>query len=105
MIISKKKHLKIVEDLKEKLKKAEDLKGLLTEIINKTGLPDKKDGKTILMSSDGIIAWDCASEFDFGDKVPVYKDDIYGGKVIKQEATKVVKLDKEGKKERDREQP
>lgn len=98
MFISKKKHDAIVADLKEdidylekRLVKATDLKEVLTTLV--------ADRKNYLIG-DSLSFVDCVSgsyELNLPDTVPVYVDDIFGGKVIKQEATPVTKLDKKGK--------
>jgi hypothetical protein len=55
----------------------------------------KGSGLSFLTSSGGGVYWD--NNTLLGDHVAVYVDDYFGGKVIKQEATKVVIIDKNGK--------
>lgn len=68
----------------ESLKERSSLKELL-EIIN-------RDRKNWLTFSDS--ACNGSYGFNFPDDVARYVDDYFGGKVLKQEATKLVKLDK-----------
>lgn len=74
------KHKKLTEELKE----AKDLKSILLKMSSMT-----IDGKGWSVTGGG---W----ETSLGDNVLIYVDDILGGKVIKQEGTKCLIVDKEG---------
>jgi len=71
---------------------------LLAEIVKRTGIPQPESNDLYFSIKSGDIGW-----FNFAngglslpDNVAEYVDDYYGGKVIKQEATKVVILDENG---------
>lgn len=85
--------MKIVR-LEKELAESKELKELLTCIVNRTGIPDgAKIGDYLTFGSNGA-SW--SGEIVLPDKVPVYVDDYFGGKVIKQEATKVIHITKSG---------
>ena len=83
------------QSLRDKLREAKDFKKLLEAIIEKTGIPnpDKLEGdRGFLSFGGGSIKW----SVDFPDEVAQYVDDILGGKVVKQEATKCIIIKKDG---------
>lgn len=97
MFISTKKHNRIKEEvaqlyqkkidsLTRELEYAQNLKS----IVEKLYPLHRIDGSTIRLNVSG------SSELILPDKVPVYVEDYLGGKVIKQEATKVIHITKEG---------
>lgn len=98
MFITTKKHEAIVRDLKEDLKyleieltEARDLKKVLATLA--------ADRKSYLTSDNlsCISASASGYELTLPATVPVYVEDYFGGKVIKQEATPVTILDAKGK--------
>ncbi len=96
MFILKSKHKKIILELE---KESKDLKNLLEKIIEKTGIPPAPTSKSVLTYNDGngLIEWRDTGEIILPDKYPVYtKDIITNSKVIKQEANKVIKINKKG---------
>ncbi len=93
MFISKKKYQaeisyrdKKIEDLKIELKTAQSLKDILEKMSSMTinGLSFSASGGS----------WN--TEIRLPDTVLQYADDILGGKVIKQEGTKCLVIDKDG---------
>lgn len=98
MFILKSKHEKIVTELKQRIAQAEDLHKLLEKIIDKTGIPMPEGGfhgGAFLTTLGGSVAWE---KMSLPDNIAQYVDDYFGGKVIKQEATKVVILEKDGER-------
>lgn len=102
MFITLKRHGEIVRTLKEELRGARDLKVVLEMIAEKTGFPTapKEKGKYTLgvdtgFASNFSFAW-CDATASLPDNVAQYVPDHFGGKVIKQEATKVVVLGADG---------
>lgn len=90
--------------LENELKEAKDLKELLTKIVERTGIPAFKPegGKTggYLYVTDygyGAVTGTFHNETNLPDSVLQYVDDIFGGKVIKQEAHIGIKVSKDGK--------
>lgn len=99
-MITNKKHNQIIEHknktindylskilkLEQELKEAKDLKAILEKVSS--------------MSVNGINFSACGGTFytetNLSENVLVYVDDMLGGKVIKQEGTKCVVLDKNG---------
>lgn len=82
---------KLQEELKEaenELKEAKDLKNIL-EILGKNSVA----GNYIFSAN---FATGVDNMVELSDSVAVYVDDYFGGKVIKQEATKLVVLDESG---------
>lgn len=73
--------------LEEELEKAKDLKSILHELTQKTFKFDAV--------SDGILGM-ADIELGLSDAIPRYVEDYFGGKVIKQEATKVIAITAEG---------
>ena len=99
MFISKKKHGAIVADLQEdidfleeRLEEAKNLKELLTTLVS-----SQKNYLTVDNTSGISFSVDGGYELSLPDTVPVYVEDYFGGKVIKQEATPVTILDEKGK--------
>jgi len=100
MFITKKLHNKIVADLKAELKNANerleetrkqrDAAQKLAGVLDK--LADKAAGWTEF--SNGSVNF--VHKLILPDNVPVYVDDHFGGKVIKQEVTKVIEISAEG---------
>lgn len=89
MFITKKNHNKIVCELKEKiacLEKQVELKAILERLLDKVSFTTDNN----LRFSDGNLS------LLLPDNVAQYEDDFFGGKVIKQEATKVIKILKDG---------
>ena len=95
--ITKYRHNKIVERYEELLKQYKEQinrKDKMEEIMDK--LTDKVSiCESSLSVSTRITAKELMSALP--DTVPVYVEDYFGGKVIKQEATPVTILDKNGK--------
>lgn len=97
--ITKYRHNKIVAEYKEALEiskqninrkeKFEEITEKLTDIADR--LTDKFDG--VIASIDGCIA---EGNLILPNDVARYVDDYYGGQVLKQEATKLVVIDKDG---------
>jgi len=96
MFITKKKHTKILKEMTELY--AERHSKLTQE------LKEARDLKTILEKMSGItfngqnVFYDLSSSMNisFSDEVAQYVDDLFGGKVIKQEANKAIIITKEG---------
>jgi len=96
MFITKKRHAKIVADLTAELKNANDwlfemrkqrdAAQNLQTVLGK--LADKAAGFACFSSGSLNVS----GELILPDNVPVYVDDYFGGKVIKQEATKVIEI-------------
>lgn len=100
MFISKKKHNQIIEHkdktindyltkinyLEKELDRAQDLKTILEKLYPLYTV--KGLGLNFTGSS--------SAELILPDHIPVYVEDILGGKVIKQEATKVIRITKDG---------
>ena len=74
---------KIIKDLQERLKKAENLESVLSKFSSIFG-----DGDLKFSYSMGTI--------NLGDDVLVYVDDLFGGKVIKQEGIPAIKIETNG---------
>ncbi len=70
------------------LKQAQNLKSVLEKLADKSNIIWGQN----LVFSEGTVS----ASFNLPDDVPRYVDDYCGGKVFKQEATKVVELDAEG---------
>jgi predicted transcriptional regulator len=92
-----------VIELKEELSEARELKNVLEILANKTGIPAPRYSTDTLVATGDYVnsfTWssivDIKDNFKLPDNVLVYKDDILGGKVIKQEGTKCIVIDKEG---------
>lgn len=88
--MTNKTHQRLMEELRthyeKQLEQARDLKTILSSI------------PTTIFSTKDFMA---ASSFSAGgytlpDTVPIYVDDLLGGKVIKQEGTKCIVIDKAG---------
>jgi hypothetical protein len=74
-----------IKDLEERLKKAENLETILTKFYS------------IFTSSGQILKMDYMSgELILPDDILRYVDDLFGGKVIKQEGVKAIKIEKDG---------
>lgn len=96
MFITKKKHNKeilcFVEENKRLTKELEEAKNL-KEILNQLAQ------KELTVTGGFGITVNGGSHIEFDDSVAVYVDDMLGGKVIKQEATKCLIISKDGKVE------
>jgi hypothetical protein len=80
------KHYKAeIKDLEERLKKAENLESILNKF-------------TSLFTTRGqFLKMDYTSgELILPDDILRYVDDLFGGKVIKQEGIKAIKIEKDG---------
>jgi len=99
MIITTKKHKAIVAELlktepaevaqlKAELQQARDLK----EILEKMALASNTHGTLLSSGCFNTIT----GGLNFPDNIPQYVDDFYGGKVIRQEATKVIHISRDG---------
>lgn len=100
-MITTKKHNKIISELKEEyakkhaqltqeLKEAKDLKEIL----------QKMSSLTINGNTWGVTggSWNISTaKLELNDTIAQYVDDYFGGKVIKQEATKVIEITSDGK--------
>lgn len=106
MFITKKKHEAIVKDLLAKIdlfKQYEEMRkdnqknnDKLVEILER--LTDKIGNSLTASDTYGVLSMvDGGCELILPDHVPVYVEDVNGGKVIKQEATPVTILDENGK--------
>lgn len=87
--------------LSKELEEAKSLKGLLTEIVKRTGIPpiDTKTGSGYLYGTDFGLGYSSGAwhnQINLGDDVLQYTDDILGGKVIKQEGNKCLVIAKDG---------
>src|SRR5574343_7023 len=78
----------IQSKLEKELEEAKNLKEILEKMSSMT-----INGQGFAVSGG---AWSIASEFNLPDDVLRYVDDILGGKVIKQEGTKCLVIDKDG---------
>lgn len=103
MFITKKKHNQIIEHkdktindyyakivkLENELEQSMDLKNLLEKFGDNLG---------ILLASGSYIMTASGNDWKLNlpDNVLVYEEDILGGKVIKQEGTKCLMVDKDG---------
>lgn len=79
--------------LKEELKESKDLKKIL-EAVGK--ITDDYSGVLALSGSGSLSTAYEDIENSLSDAIPRYVDDIFGGKVIKQEATKAIVISKDG---------
>jgi hypothetical protein len=93
--ITKYKHNKITEayqrqidDLREALNRKESFEKIMDKVVDKTNSLTV-DFASCVGTADLMMHLD--------DSVPRYVEDYFGGKVIKQEATKVTILDENGK--------
>lgn len=81
-----------VNKLRVDLHRANDLKDILNQLAQRVQSETKINGGIGL----NITGGDHVYNIELGDHVPVYVDDLFGGKVIKQEANKAIKIDKHG---------
>lgn len=95
-------HEKTIIDTQHRLMVAENLKEVLMKIAEKTGIPRPEGVGHMTLGIDlGLcqsyspIGWS-NKEIVLSDNVLQYVDDILGGKVIKQEANKVIVIAKDG---------
>jgi hypothetical protein len=89
MFIRTKKHKEIIARYEATIKDLQErcyVKSILEKLIDK----ETKFGSSMIIGSNGN--WDV----NLPDTVPQYVPDFFGGKVIKQEARKVIQVDKEG---------
>lgn len=68
----------------KELDSARDLKAIVEKLYQLT------------FTSNNVISFTSTGTFTLSDNIPQYVDDYFGGRVIKQEATKVVVLEKDG---------
>ena len=74
-----------IKDLEEKLKKAENLESILNKFTS------------LFTTSGQFLKMDYMSgELILPDDILRYVDDLFGGKVIKQEGIKAIKIEKDG---------
>lgn len=94
MFVSKHKYQKAldkIEHLEKSLAEAQNLKFVFETLTDVT-----RNNSDFISSLDGTLS--ASSVMDsLDDSVAIYVDDYYGGKVIKQEATPLTVLDKNGK--------
>ena len=102
--ITKYTHNKIVEVYKENIKTLQEninRKEAFEDICERLTTVVEKIHPNSFMDISGGGGWTTACGIDvmakLDDTVPVYVDDYFGGKVIKQEATPVTILDENGK--------
>lgn len=79
-----------IQKLEKEISEARNLKEILDKLTIKW---------TTITSSGGIdndVSWIGGTHFSLDESVLVYVDDYFGGKVIKQEATKLVIVDEKG---------
>jgi len=111
MFITKKKHKAIVADLEAEIKNAvadftaeiknandrlEEMRKQRDAAQKLAGVLDKLADKSASFSTFAASSLNWKSELQLPDNVPVYVDDHFGGKVIKQEVTKVIEISAEG---------
>jgi len=100
MLITKKRHAKIVAELTADLKKAQDavaeMRKQRDDAQTLAGVLERLADKSASFSTFAAGSLNFKSELKLPDNVPVYVDDYFGGKVIKQEATKVIEISAEG---------
>jgi hypothetical protein len=93
-MITNKKHNKLVEEIKKYYE------GRITELQERALRAERLE--TLLNKFSGMfgaesLQWNISSmKLNLGDDVLVYVDDLFGGKVIKQEAVKAIKIEKDG---------
>ena len=96
MFITKKRHAKIVADLTADLKNAQDwtqeMKKQRDAAQNLQVILERLADKSASFSTFAAGSLNFKSELQLPDNVPVYVDDHFGGKIIKQEATKVIEI-------------
>ena len=101
MFITKRKHNKIVKikdgDIVFYLTQIDDLKKELAEAKNLQSILNKLSGFTLNGLAYCDTGGDWRVKMDLPDTVLQYTDDILGGQVIKQEGTKCLIVDKNGK--------
>ena len=100
MIVSRKTHLRALKDKDniilsqerriEQLENEQTLTSFLEAVSERLRLGDKDAGEICFMDGNNFV------DMSLSDDVAVYVPDYFGGKVIKQEATKLVELDEEG---------
>lgn len=96
MFISRKEHERIVAEKDREISSLKDgvkLSLVLQRLVEKTEKQEKD--WTTFCDATTTLKWGALEE-SLSDAIPRYVDDYYGGKVIKQEATKVVILDDNG---------
>jgi hypothetical protein len=100
MFITKKHHDRIVADLKTSLKNSEDwveeMRKQRDAAQKLAGVLEKLADKAQKFDTFASGSLNFKSELSLPDNVPVYVDDYFGGKVIKQEATKVIEISADG---------
>ena len=96
MFITKKRHAKIVADLTADLKNAHDwtqeMKKQRDAAQNLQVLLERLTDKAANFATFSSGSLNFKNELIMPDNVAVYVDDYFGGKVIRQEATKVIEI-------------
>ena len=88
---------KSIVDLRDKYIEATNLKEVLKLLADKTGIPSPKFGSELTCDYTNGVSWTgIHTQINLPDNVLQYVDDILGGKVIKQEGTKCLVIDKDG---------
>lgn len=77
-----------INNLREELRQARDLSSILEKLVL-----DKNNHSVVYGPGFNIS---CSGEISFTDDVAIYVPDILGGKVLKQEGIKCIKIDKDG---------
>jgi len=106
-MITNKRHQKIIKGYQEEIEhKDQTINDYLAKILRlEKELDEARNLKAILEKLYPIADWSSkiSSFFDLSssdirlpDNVLVYDDDLFGGKVIKQEGNKAIKIDKNG---------
>lgn len=108
MLITKKKHDEIVAALKaeletqkewtQEMKRQRDCAMQLGEVLQKLTGKVELSCKAFsgIHISGGSLACEAINGIQIGENLAQYVDDFFGGKVIKQEATKVIQISKDG---------
>ena len=100
MFITKKRHDRIVAELRASLKNSEDLVEEMRKQRDAAqelqGVLEKLADRAQNFVTFASNSLNFNSELILPDNVPVYVDDHFGGKVIKQEATKVIEISADG---------
>jgi hypothetical protein len=106
MLITKKKHAAVVAGLNAEIVRLgtlltdqREVKDLMRSSTARTDLllerlVDKTVAGSLFVSSAGTNF--CGSKLTLPDNVAVYVDDHFGGKVIRQEATRVIEINADG---------
>ena len=104
MLITKKKHAAVVAGLNAEIVRLgtlltdqREVKDLMRSSTARTDLLlERLVDKAASFSTFAAGSLNISGELILPDNVPVYVDDHFGGKVLKQEATKVIEISAEG---------